>query len=180
MEERHQRLMRTGTRRLVAQPDAAGLQFRQRGVEPLPDGGDRGVGGIFDEDRELVSAEAGGGIAGAQVAVQTVSRVHEQRVAGRVAEAVAPEIAAQEGLFRRLPAAPFEPPPSLRGERMCALSYKRPVDGCPTYVEYFKDGDDTPTDLCPLHEGTFRQEAARAIDDVFRAIRRGIVEAKQA
>ena len=75
---------------------------------------------------------------------------------------------------RRLPAAPFEPPPSLRGERMCALSYKRPVDGCPTYVEYFKDGDDVPGDLCPLHEGTFRQEAARAIDDVFRAIRRGI------
>ena len=75
---------------------------------------------------------------------------------------------------RRLPAAPFEPPPSLRGERMCALSYKRPVDGCPTYVEYFKDGDDVPGDLCPLHEGSFRQEATRAVDDVFRAIRRGI------
>jgi 1A family penicillin-binding protein len=75
---------------------------------------------------------------------------------------------------RRLPAPPIEPPPSLRGVRMCALSYKRPVDGCPTYVEYFKDGDDMPGDLCPLHEGTFRQEAARAVDDVFRAIRRGI------
>jgi 1A family penicillin-binding protein len=75
---------------------------------------------------------------------------------------------------RRLPAAPFEPPPTLRGERMCLLSYRRPVDGCPTYVEYFKDGDDVPSQLCPLHEGSFKQEAARAVDDVFRAIRRGI------
>jgi len=75
---------------------------------------------------------------------------------------------------RRLPAAEFEPPPSLRGQRMCRLSYKRPVEGCPTYVEYFKDGDDVPGQLCPLHEGTFKQEATRAIDDVFRAIRRGI------
>ena len=75
---------------------------------------------------------------------------------------------------RRLPAAPIEPPPTLQGQRMCLLSYKRPVDGCPTYVEYFKDGDDVPGDLCPLHEGSFRQEAARAVDDVFRAIRRGI------
>jgi 1A family penicillin-binding protein len=75
---------------------------------------------------------------------------------------------------RRLPAQPIEPPATLQGERMCLLSYKRPVDGCPTYVEYFKDGDHLPGDLCPLHEGTFRQEAARAVDDVFRAIRRGI------
>jgi 1A family penicillin-binding protein len=75
---------------------------------------------------------------------------------------------------RRLPAAAFEPPPTLRGERMCLLSYKRPVDGCPTYVEYFKDGDEVPGELCPLHEGSFRQEATRAVDDVFRAIRRGI------
>jgi 1A family penicillin-binding protein len=75
---------------------------------------------------------------------------------------------------RQLPARAIEPPPSVRGERMCLLSYKRPVDGCPTYVEYFKDGDDTPRELCPLHEGSFRQEASRAIDDVFRAIRRGI------
>jgi 1A family penicillin-binding protein len=75
---------------------------------------------------------------------------------------------------RRLPAHPIEPPPALRGERMCLLSYKRPVDGCQTYVEYFKDGDDVPAELCPLHEGSFRQEAARAVDDVFRAIRRGI------
>jgi 1A family penicillin-binding protein len=75
---------------------------------------------------------------------------------------------------RRLPAQRIEPPPAVHGERMCLLSYKRPVDGCPTYVEYFKDGDDVPAELCPLHEGSFRQEAARAVDDVFRAIRRGI------
>jgi hypothetical protein len=75
---------------------------------------------------------------------------------------------------RPLPAHEFEPPPTLEPRELCALSYKRPLDGCPIYTEYFKEGDDIPGALCPLHEGTFRQEAARAIDDVFRAIGRGI------
>jgi 1A family penicillin-binding protein len=75
---------------------------------------------------------------------------------------------------RLLPAHAFEPPPELVPREMCALSYRRPVEGCTTYVEYFKEGDDVPSQLCPLHEGSFRQEAARAIDDVFRAIGRGI------
>jgi hypothetical protein len=75
---------------------------------------------------------------------------------------------------RALPAHAIEPPPTLRGEVMCRLSYRRPLDGCPTYVEYFKDGDDIPTQLCPIHEGSFRQEASRAMGDVFRAIGRGI------
>jgi membrane carboxypeptidase/penicillin-binding protein len=75
---------------------------------------------------------------------------------------------------RRLPREPIAPPADLHAVEMCRLSYHRPVDNCPTYVEYFKDGDHLPGDLCPLHEGTFRQEAARAVDDVFRAIRRGI------
>jgi 1A family penicillin-binding protein len=75
---------------------------------------------------------------------------------------------------RRLPAAPFDPPPGLQGHEMCLISYSRPVDGCPVYTEYFKDGDEVPSQLCPIHEGSFRQEAVRAVDDVFRAIRRGI------
>jgi hypothetical protein len=75
---------------------------------------------------------------------------------------------------RLLPAHTFEPPPTLQPREMCALSYMRPVEGCPTYVEYFKNGDDVPSQLCPLHEGSLRLVAARAIDDVFRAIGRGI------
>ena len=75
---------------------------------------------------------------------------------------------------RRLPSRPFEPPPGLEPRELCLISYQRPVDGCPGYVEYFKEGDDTPTRLCPIHEGTLREEAARAVDGLIRAIGRGI------
>ena len=75
---------------------------------------------------------------------------------------------------RALPARPFAPPPSLRGEEMCLISYQRPVDGCPTYVEYFKDGDSVPSQLCPIHEGSFKQQTERAVRDLFGAIGRGI------
>ena len=40
-------------------------------------------------------------------------------------------------------------PPGLHAEELCSVSYLRPVDGCPTYTEYFKDGDDIPSALCP-------------------------------
>ena len=75
---------------------------------------------------------------------------------------------------RRLPSRPFEPPPGLEPRELCLISYQRPVDGCPGYVEYFKDGDDPPTQLCPIHDGTLREEAARAVDGLMRAIGRGI------
>jgi penicillin-binding protein 1A len=75
---------------------------------------------------------------------------------------------------RRLPARRFDPPPGLEAHEICLISYHRPVDGCPVYVEYFKDGDNVPTQLCPIHEGTFKEEAARAVDGLMRAIGRGI------
>jgi 1A family penicillin-binding protein len=76
---------------------------------------------------------------------------------------------------RRLaPARPFAPPANLEPRELCLLSYRRPVEGCPTYVEYFKDGDSVPAQLCPLHEGTFKEDAERAVDSLMRAIGRGI------
>ena len=45
-------------------------------------------------------------------------------------------------------------PPDLRGEELCSVSYLQPVDGCPTYTEYFKEGDSVPSALCPIHRGT--------------------------
>ena len=38
----------------------------------------------------------------------------------------------------------------------------------------FKDGDDVPRGLCPIHEGNLKQRAQRALQDVFGAIGRGI------
>jgi 1A family penicillin-binding protein len=75
---------------------------------------------------------------------------------------------------RRLPAEPFVPPGDLRHEELCRLSYQRPLDGCPTYVEYFKEGDRVPTQLCSIHSGSLKQRAQRAVDGVLSAIGRGI------
>jgi 1A family penicillin-binding protein len=75
---------------------------------------------------------------------------------------------------RRLPATAFTPPSGLDDEELCLVSYQRPVEGCPTYIEYFKSGDDKPGLLCPLHEGTLKQRTRRVIEGVFGAIGRGI------
>ena len=75
---------------------------------------------------------------------------------------------------RRLPATTFRPPSGLHTEELCRVSYQRPVEGCPTYIEYFKDGDDIPSRLCTIHQGNLKQSAQRAIQGVLGAIGRGI------
>ena len=44
------------------------------------------------------------------------------------------------------------------------MSYLRPVEECPVYVEYFKENDDVPSRLCPLHRGTVKQRVRRAFE----------------
>ena len=44
--------------------------------------------------------------------------------------------------------------PGMREEPLCKVSYLQPVEDCPTYTEYFKDGDQIPSRLCPIHQGT--------------------------
>jgi 1A family penicillin-binding protein len=75
---------------------------------------------------------------------------------------------------RRLPATAISPPGGLRDEELCRVSYQRPVEGCPTYIEFFKEGDQVPGRLCPIHEGTLKQRARRALEGFFGAIGRGI------
>jgi len=41
-------------------------------------------------------------------------------------------------------------------------------------MEYFKEGDDIPSKLCPLHEGTFKQETQRVVQGVLSGIGRAI------
>jgi membrane peptidoglycan carboxypeptidase len=71
---------------------------------------------------------------------------------------------------RQLPAADFVVPPGIHGEELCSVSYLAPVEGCPLYTEYFKEGDTVPTALCPIHRGTFKQRASRAIEGFFRGL----------
>jgi hypothetical protein len=64
----------------------------------------------------------------------------------------------------------FDIPATLRTEELCSVSYLRPVDECPTYTEYFKDGDKVPSELCPIHRGSFKHQARRAIEGFFRTL----------
>ena len=77
---------------------------------------------------------------------------------------------------RALPAEEFAVPSGVRKVELCRVSYRRPVDGCPTYIEYFKEGDDVPRQLCPIHEGTFKQEARRVVDGVLSRVGRKILD----
>jgi hypothetical protein len=50
------------------------------------------------------------------------------------------------------------------------VSYHRALDGCPSYVEYFKAGDDVPSQLCELHSGSLKQRAERVLRDILGTI----------
>jgi len=71
---------------------------------------------------------------------------------------------------RRFPAQPFEIPDGIEAVELCRVSYLRPVQECPTYTEYFKDGDDRPSQLCPIHQGSFKQQAQRAVATVLSGL----------
>jgi penicillin-binding protein 1A len=67
---------------------------------------------------------------------------------------------------RAFPPGEFDVPAGLHRLEMCRVSYLRPVEGCPTYVEYFKRGDEVPGRLCTLHRGSFKEQARRVLDGI--------------
>jgi 1A family penicillin-binding protein len=69
-----------------------------------------------------------------------------------------------------IPPRDFVIPPDLRGEELCRESHLRPVESCPVYTEYFKEGDDRPSRLCPVHRGSLKQAATRAVQGILRGI----------
>jgi len=73
---------------------------------------------------------------------------------------------------RRRGAHEFGPPETLRQEQLCSVSYLKPVEGCPVYTEYFKEGDPVPTRLCPIHEGSVKQQLKRAVQGFFSGLGR--------
>ncbi|PYQ45570.1 MAG: penicillin-binding protein [Acidobacteria bacterium] len=77
---------------------------------------------------------------------------------------------------RTLPGDEFPVPSGLRQVELCRVSYLRPVESCPTYVEFFKEGDDIPRRLCPIHQGNFKQEARRALDGILSRVGRKILD----
>jgi 1A family penicillin-binding protein len=71
---------------------------------------------------------------------------------------------------RKRGARPFDQPDGLREQQLCKVTYLRPVEECPTYTEYFKEGDDIPTRLCPIHHGTVKQQFKRAVQGFFAGL----------
>jgi membrane carboxypeptidase/penicillin-binding protein len=65
---------------------------------------------------------------------------------------------------RLIPPAPFTPPAGMRAIELCSVSYVRPVNGCPVYTEYLKEGDAAPRTYCQIHSGSFKQRAERVIE----------------
>ena len=68
------------------------------------------------------------------------------------------------------PASEFAVPDGIQTVELCSVSYQRPVDGCPRYVEYFKEGDSQPSALCAIHEGSVSQRAQRAVGGFFHSL----------
>ncbi len=111
-------------------------------------------------------------VAGVWVGFDQPERIRNAGTGARVALPIWSDF--MRRVARRLPPAPFTPPGQMRAEELCRLSYLHPVAGCPTYVEYFKDGDDIPSRLCSIHQGNLKQRAQRAIQGLFGSLGRGI------
>jgi penicillin-binding protein 1A len=71
---------------------------------------------------------------------------------------------------RRRPPQTFEPAAGLQEEQLCSISYLRPVEGCPVYTEYLKEGDEAPGRLCTLHQGTMKQRIRRTVEGLLSGL----------
>ncbi len=71
---------------------------------------------------------------------------------------------------QRRPPQAFEPAAGLQEEQLCSVSYRRPVEGCPVYLEYFKEGDESPGRLCTIHQGSIKQRVRRSIEGFFSGL----------
>ena len=71
---------------------------------------------------------------------------------------------------RYRPARPFDPPSSLRQVALCRESFLQPMEQCPRYTEFFKEGDDVPGAQCPIHTGTIEERMERAVEGFFRGM----------
>lgn len=71
---------------------------------------------------------------------------------------------------RRRPPQAFEVPAGLHEEQLCSVSYQRPVEGCPIYSEYLKEGDDAPGRLCTIHQGSIKQRVRRGLEGFFSGL----------
>jgi len=107
-------------------------------------------------------------VAGVWVGFDQPAAIGREAYGARVALPIWAEF--MKRVAQTLPPRDFQPPSGIHGEELCSVSYLRPVEECPTYTEYFKDGDKVPSQLCPIHRGTFKERAARAVGGLLRSL----------
>ena len=107
-------------------------------------------------------------VAGVWVGFDQPERIARDGYGSRYALPIWSEFMRQATRYRRPDA--FEMAAGLHDEVLCSVSYLRPVEGCPLYTEYFKEGDQVPGRLCPLHEGSVKQQIRRAVEGLFSGI----------
>jgi 1A family penicillin-binding protein len=107
-------------------------------------------------------------VAGVWVGFDQPTTIGKEAYAARVALPIWADF--MKRTAKALPVAAFPIPSGVAPEELCTVSYLRPVEDCPTYVEYLKEGDDIPSALCPIHRGTLKQRAARAVQELLRTL----------
>jgi 1A family penicillin-binding protein len=100
-------------------------------------------------------------VAGVWVGFDSPETIGRDAYGSRYALPIWAEFMQRAARVRRVGA--FERPGGLQEEPLCEITYLKPVDGCPLYTEYLKDGDEVPGRLCTLHQGTIRQRVTRTV-----------------
>jgi penicillin-binding protein 1A len=109
-------------------------------------------------------------VAGVWVGFDQPATIQREGYGARVALPIWAEFMRRAARVR--PPGEFEAPDGLEAVELCRLSYLRPVEQCPTYVEYFKEGDEVPRRTCPIHRGNFKQMARRSLGHFFSRLGR--------
>lgn len=66
----------------------------------------------------------------------------------------------------------LRPPAGVHAVDLCRASFRRPGEECPSYVEYFKEGDEVPEERCSLHDGSLDRRMKRFFEGLFGHLRR--------
>lgn len=101
-------------------------------------------------------------VVGVWVGMDQPERIREGGTGSRLALPIWSEFMRRASRIER--PGQFSPPDGMRAVELCHVSYLRPVDGCPTYTEYFKASDAIPSGHCQIHRGSLKQRAERVIE----------------
>jgi penicillin-binding protein 1A len=107
-------------------------------------------------------------VAGVWVGFDDPAPIGRNAYAARIAAPIWADF--MKRIAKAYPPAEFPIPPDVESVTLCRVSHQQPVTGCPTYTEYFKAGDEIPSERCSVHQGRFEERAARAVSGFFKSL----------